>query len=189
MGLFKKLKSMAGGVDGELLQSGVPGRGIIVSAERTNVAVGPEGFQQPVVAFQVEVALDGRDRYMAQCRQAIQIELLAQIVPGSSAVAVRVDPSDPSRIAIDWQTAPPTVTAKQEEGTKGAAEILASGIPAEVVVVQTQPLGMKNQSGIDLHAFVFSVFVEGKAPYQVQVGNPVPEAAVPLLFPGSRVPA
>lgn len=48
---------------------------------------------------------------------------------------------------------------------------------------------MQNASGVDLHAFVFSVFVEGKAPYQVKVGNPVPDAAVPLLFPGSRVPA
>jgi hypothetical protein len=29
---------------------------------------------------------------------------------------------------------------------------------------------------------------EGKDPYQIQVGNPTPPAALPFLFPGSRVP-
>ena len=29
----------------------------------------------------------------------------------------------------------------------------------------------------------------GRAPYQVQVGNPVPAAALPLLYPGNTVPA
>ncbi len=189
MGMFKKLKEMAGGVDSGLLQSGLLGRGIIVSAERTRVSTGPEGFEKPVVVFEIEVALDNEDRYTAKTRQAIPIEVLAQIVPGRSTVAVRVDPADHSRVVIDWQTEAPTVTMKQEEGSKGAAEILASGTPCEAVIVQTQPLGMKNAAGIDMHAFVFSVFVEGKPPYQAQVGNPVPDAAVPLLFPGSRVPA
>jgi len=31
--------------------------------------------------------------------------------------------------------------------------------------------------------------VEGKAPYQIQVGNPVTAGGVPLIFPGSNVPA
>jgi hypothetical protein len=142
-----------------------------------------------VVAFEIEVALDGEDRYNANARQAIPIELLAQIVPGSSTVAVRVDPADHSRIAIDWDTEPPTVTMKQDTGSKSAADILATGNPCEAVIVQTQPLGMKNPAGVDMHAFLLSVFVDGTPPYQVKIGIPVPEAAVPLLFPGFRAPA
>ena len=130
--------------------------------------------------------VDGEDRYNAKARQAIPIELLAQIQPGGSTVAVRVDPDDHSRIAIDWDTEPPTVTMKQEAGSKSAADILATGNPCEAVIVQTQPLGMKNPAGIDMHAFILSVFVDGKPPYQVKIGFPVPDAAVPLLFPGSR---
>jgi hypothetical protein len=189
VGIFKKLKGMAGGVDQGLLTSGRLGRGVIVSAARTNMAVGSEGFERPVCKFEVEVYLDGEDRYTANVRQAVPIEVLAQIQPGATTVAVRVDPGDKSRVALDLQTEPPTVTLKQQTDGKGAAEILASGTTCEAVIVQTQPLGMKNPAGLDMHAFVYSVFVEGKAPYQVKVGNPVPAAAVPLLFPGSRVPA
>jgi hypothetical protein len=30
---------------------------------------------------------------------------------------------------------------------------------------------------------------EGRPPYQIQVGNPVPAPAIPLVYPGSTVPA
>jgi hypothetical protein len=30
---------------------------------------------------------------------------------------------------------------------------------------------------------------EGTAPYQIKVGNPVPPEALPLLYPGSKLPA
>jgi hypothetical protein len=33
------------------------------------------------------------------------------------------------------------------------------------------------------------VMPDGQKPYQTKVGNPVPEEAVPLLFPGSNLPA
>ena len=82
---------------------------------------------------------------------------------------------------------PPTVTVKREGG--GAAEVLARGLPVRAVIVQTQPLGMKNEEGVDLHAFLLTVLPEGKAPYQAKVGNPVPTEAVPLLYPGANLPA
>jgi hypothetical protein len=76
-----------------------------------------------------------------------------------------------------------------DPGRLKAADLLANGNPCEVVIVETQPLGMKNPAGVDLHAFLFTVFVPGQVPYQAKVGNPVPPEAVPLLFPGSRLPA
>ncbi len=57
------------------------------------------------------------------------------------------------------------------------------------MIVQTNPLGMKNQAGVDVHAFVLTVLAEGQVPRQVQVGNPVSPEAIPLLYPGSNVPA
>jgi hypothetical protein len=48
---------------------------------------------------------------------------------------------------------------------------------------------MRNPSGDDMYAFMLTILAEGLAPYQIQVGNPVPAAALPLLYPGNTVPA
>jgi hypothetical protein len=187
MGLFKKLKELSGTPSAELLQNGLLGRGLLVSVQTTNMSTGAEGFEKPVCIFTIEVTLDNIPTYQAQCRQAVPVVALAQLVPGQSVVAVRVDPNDQSSIAIDFANPPPTVTVKREGG--GAAEVLARGTPVRAVIVQTQPLGMKNEEGVDLHAFLLTVLPEGKVPYQSKVGNPVPTEAVPLLYPGANLPA
>jgi hypothetical protein len=71
---------------------------------------------------------------------------------------------------------------------QSAADIIANGRPAKGVMVESQALGMKNPSGIDMYAFLLTIAVEGEAPYQVKVGNPTPPEALPLLFNGSHVP-
>jgi hypothetical protein len=40
-----------------------------------------------------------------------------------------------------------------------------------------------------MYALLLTVMADGRAPYQVPVGNPVPPDAVPLLYPGNNVPA
>jgi hypothetical protein len=57
------------------------------------------------------------------------------------------------------------------------------------VIVESQPLGRKNQKGVDMYALMLTVLADGTPPYQVPVGNPVPPEAVPLLYPGNNVPA
>jgi hypothetical protein len=187
MGLFKKLKEMGGTPDKELLQNGRLGRGLILGIDSTNVSTGSEGFEVPVCVFTVEVTLDNTPAYQAQVRQAVPYQVIGQMIPGQTAVAVRVDPEDPSHVALDLATEPPTVTVAREGG--GAAEVLARGVPVRAVIVATQPMGMKNPEGLDIHAFILTVLQDGQAPRQTKVGNPVPPEAVPLLFNGANVPA
>jgi hypothetical protein len=70
-----------------------------------------------------------------------------------------------------------------------AARILENGTPCTAIIVQSQPLGMRNPKGDDMYAFLLAVRAEGRPPYQIQLGNPVPAAAVPLLYPGNSLPA
>jgi hypothetical protein len=56
------------------------------------------------------------------------------------------------------------------------------------VIVESQPLGKRNPAGVDIYAYVLTVMPQGKDPYQIQVGNPTPPAALPFLFAGSHVP-
>jgi hypothetical protein len=186
MGLLNKI---TGGPDKKLLATGILGRGIIteVRPTGTSMEVG-NGLVQRVCIFTVEVSLDNQAPYMATCKQRMLEIQIPQIQPGNTTVAVRVNPAEPSEIALDFATEPPVVTTPGGSGNTSAAEILATGAPGRAVIVQYQPLGKRNQAGVDLYAFMLTVMPETGDPYQIQVGNPTPPAALPFLFPGSRVP-
>jgi hypothetical protein len=51
------------------------------------------------------------------------------------------------------------------------------------------PLGVRNPRGDDLYAFMLTVMADGRTPYKIQTGYPVPVAATPLLYRGNIVPA
>jgi hypothetical protein len=191
MGLFSKMRDLAGSVPSELLEQGLLGRGIIVSVQQTTVSSGVTFDPSHVCVFTVEVALDGVPRYTATCRQAVPATVLPQLVAGEAIVAVRVDPDDHSRIALSLGEQAPVVTmaGSGDPNTASAARILEYGEPCRAVIVHSQPLGMRNPRGDDMYAFVLTVLSDDRAPYQVQVGNPVPAAALALLHPGNTVPA
>jgi hypothetical protein len=186
MGLFSK---MTGGVDKKLLQTGLPGRGIITDVKLTGTTLQTgNGLVQRTCIFTMEVSLDNKAPYTATCKQRIPEIQLPQIQVGSSTVAVRANPDDLTQVAIDFNSDPPTVTTPAGQGNTSAAEILASGQPGRAVIVEWQPLGKKNPAGVDMYAYALTVMPEGKDPYQINVGNPTPPAALPFLFAGSHVP-
>lgn len=186
MGLFKKL---TGGIDQKLLETGVLGRGVILGVRPSGTTLqSGNGLVERKCEFQVQVTLDGQAPYEATCTQRIPEVYLPQFQPGASVVAVRVDPQDPSRIVLDLASEAPTVRMGRDPEQTTAADILATGRPAVAVIVQSQPLGMQNAEGVDMHGFVLTVMAEGQQPYQTQVGNPTPPDALPLLYPGSHVP-
>lgn len=186
MGLLNKI---TGGADKKLLQTGLLGRGIISELKLTGTTIqSGNGLVQRSCIFTVEVSLDGKDPYTATCKQRIPEIEIPQIQPGATAVAVRANPDELTQIALDFATDPPVVTAPAGSGNHSAAELLATGTPAEAVIIESQPLGKRNQAGVDIYAFVLTVMPDGKDPYQIQVGNPTPPTALPFLFAGSHVP-
>jgi hypothetical protein len=191
MGLLSKMKNLTGAVPKELLEKGLLGRGIIVSVQQTGVSTGADFDPAHVCVFTVEVALDNTPRYNATCRQAVRATVLPQLMLPGATVAVRVDPGDHSHVALSLGEDPPTVTmaAEGDPNTGSAARILSEGVPCKAIIVESQPLGMRNPAGKAMYAFLLTVMSDGRAPYQTQVGNPVPDEAIPLLYPGNAVPA
>jgi hypothetical protein len=191
VGLFSKMRDLTGAVPKELLSDGLLGRGIIVSVKQTSVSTGVDFDPSHVCEFTVEVALDDVPRYNATCRQAVKATIMPQLMTPGATVAVRVDRNDHDRIALSLGEAPPTVTmaSSGDAKTGSAARILAEGEACKAVIVQCQPLGMRNPTGDDMYAFALTIMAKGRAPYQIQVGNPVPAPALPLLYPGKTVPA
>jgi len=189
MGLFNKLKSAVAGVDAGSIDNARLGRGVITAVQPTGTVITVGTIDQHLCQFQVEIALDDQAPYTAVCRQRIPVWTMAQIQPGATTVAVRVDADEPARFAIDWDTPAPTVRLAQGAGNGSAAEVLANGLGCDVIVQQFQPLGMTNAAGVPLYAFALTVIPQNGNPYQVQVGNPVPNEAIALCFPGSRLAA
>lgn len=186
MGLFDSLRGFTGGVDSDLVNRGIPARGLVLGVNMNGAGVSFGADNYRVCDIQVQVFADGALPYVAQCRQRVHEVVLPQL-GGGVAVSIRVDPQDASRVAIVFGEEPPVVTlAAPQDG--GAAAILASGTPAEAVVVANQPLGVRNHEGHDMHAFTLTIIPMGADPYQVQVGNPFPASALPLVFPGARIP-
>ncbi len=185
------MRDLTGSVPKELLANGLLGRGIIVSVQQTSVSTGADFDPAHVCVFTVEVSLDNLPRYTATCRQAVRATILPQLMMPGVTVAVRVDPGDHGRIALSLGEQPPTVTmaSSGDSNTGSAARIRELGAPCKAVIVETQPLGMRNPKGEDMYAFRLTVMAEGRLPYQIRVGNPVPVAALPLLYPGNTVPA
>jgi len=190
MGLFSKMKELSGNVPDELLNNGLLGRGILTDVVVTDVSV---GYVDPALVCDItaEVMLDNVAPYTATCRQGIPTSVVPQLRSGGATVAVRVNPDDHSQIALSLGEEPPTVTlaAGQGEKTGSAAEVLENGESCRAVIVESRPLGAKSPAGDDVYAFVLTVMAEGEPPYQVQVGNAVPASGVPLIYPGSTVPA
>jgi hypothetical protein len=114
---------------------------------------------------------------------------IPQLSAGGSYVAVRVDPVDHSKVAIDFNTPVPEVTLPASEGHNSAAWILENGKPITVVLVASAPIGVKTAKGDEVQALTLTVATGVPTPYQIQVGNGVPATALPLLYPGSKLHA
>jgi hypothetical protein len=191
MGFLNKMKTALGGDDSELLATGLLGRADIVNIRVTGSSVQHGGAPpEQICVFDLMVYLDDTPGFPAEVRKRVPVYALANIQPGLTILAVRVDPNDHSRVGIDFSVEPPVVRLAQKPGQTSAQDVLERGNPCEAVIIQSQPLGVKSSlSGLDMFAFMLTVMIPGQAPYQIQVGNPVPPEAVPLIFPGSRLPA
>lgn len=184
------LGNLLGSADGDIIQNGVLGRGevLAVDASGMTMQIG-NGLVERKCTITLNVMLDGQQPYQAQVSQRIQEVHLPQLSSGGAVVAVKVDPADHSRVAIDFDTPVPEVTLPASEGHNSAAWILEHGKPITVVLVANAPIGVKNAKGDPVQALTLTVATGVPEPYQIQVGNAVPASALPLVFPGSKLHA
>jgi len=84
----------------QLLSTGTPGKATIKGFSDTGTLV---NFN-PQVVLDLDVAVEGKDAYGAQLTTSVPQIYLSQLQQGAT-IGVRVDPSDPSSIAIDWASA------------------------------------------------------------------------------------
>lgn len=100
MGFLKRAGSALGRVDKDLIERGLLARGRITECRRTSMSTGTQ-VRSVVCELTVEVELEDRPIYTAECKHPIPMPYLPQFESGQGFVAVRVDPADPQNIALD----------------------------------------------------------------------------------------
>ncbi|CAN5450916.1 hypothetical protein BH09ACT4_BH09ACT4_10900 [soil metagenome] len=187
MGWFGNL---IGSADDNVIQNGILGRGEVLGIDVSGMTLQiGNGLVERKCTLTLNVMLDGQQPYQAQVSQRIQEVYIPQLSSGGAIVAVKVDPNDHSKVAIDFDTPVPEVTLPASEGQNSAAWILEHGKAITVVLVANTPIGVKNAKGDPVQALTLTVAGGVDTPYQIQVGNAVPASALPLLFPGSKLHA
>jgi hypothetical protein len=194
MGFFGDLLNSAnealGGADADVIQNGILGRAEVVGIDASGMTLQiGNGLVERKCTLTLNVMIDGQQPWQTQVTQRIQEVYIPQLSAGGAVVAVKVDPNDHSKVAIDFDTPVPEVTLPASEGQNSAAWILEHGKPITVVLVANQPIGVKNAKGDPVHALTLTVATGVPEPYQIQVGNAVPASALPLMFPGSKLHA
>jgi hypothetical protein len=100
------LATLAGVPDPKLLELGHPGRGLILDITQTGTMLdSDDGTEETICIFILEVRRPGERANYVTTRQRFPWHRLDEIEPGQTLVAVRIDPRNPDRVAIDW-TAP-----------------------------------------------------------------------------------
>jgi hypothetical protein len=183
------IRGVTGGTDKDLLATGTLGRADLLGVDisGTTMQFG-NSLVERKCTFTLQVYLEGEAPFQATCVQRVQEVYIPQLIPGQTVLAVRVNPADHTEVAIDFASEIPNVKIKASEGKDSAAWVLANGTDANVVLVANQPMGLTSAAGDPVQALTLTVD-RGAESYQVQVGNGVPNSALPLLFPGSKLHA
>lgn len=185
------LGNLIGSADTAVMTGGILGRGEITDVQMSGMTLqSGNGLVERKCTISLNVFIDNVPMFPATVIQRVQEIVIPQLSSGSAVVAVRVDPADHSRVAIDFDSAVPEVTlARTTDQAHSAAWLLANGTPIKVVLVGDQPLGKKNADGVEIYALQLTAYEGVPTPYQLMVGNPVPATALPLLYPGSKLHA
>jgi len=205
MGIFDRVGARLGAVDERLIEHGTLARGNVKACEPTAMSTGraERGLGLRIVCkVTVEViGLDGEEPYEASCLHPVPQVYLPRMQEPGAAVAVRVDPADPQRIALDLEheVPPAPIILVSDDGTKQrvetnkasytAAELLRDGRACTVEVLAAFPLGQLTQAGLPASGLILQVHRADAAPYQAQVGLHIPAAAESVVVVGARLPA
>ena len=95
--VFRIFRNVTGGIksNNQLLMTGEPAQATVLRLWDTGVMLN----NNPQVGLALEVQPSNRPSYQVETKQFISHIRLSQVQPGST-VAVRVDPTDPSKVAL-----------------------------------------------------------------------------------------
>jgi len=91
--------SVGGGQYDSLVRNGLPARGILLTVSPTGTKVGTPQRRFETRYVYIDIEIPGRAPYETNANAVIPLNLVRDVLPGAT-VELRVDPKNPSSIAI-----------------------------------------------------------------------------------------
>jgi hypothetical protein len=83
----------------QLLATGLPGEATVTGLRQTGVSMNRGQYMQ--IGMQLSISVQGRPPYAVQHTEFVPMIMVGRLSTGAP-LAVKVDPANPQRIAIDW---------------------------------------------------------------------------------------
>ncbi len=117
----------------QLLATGLAGTATVSGLTQTGMYLN----DQPQVAMDLLVDVPGRAPYPARHHEFVPLILLGRLSSGAP-LAVRVDPADPQRLTVDWQSTGLAAPAAAAVGAASAASAASVGGTVDETLSQVQ---------------------------------------------------
>jgi hypothetical protein len=209
--VFKYASSMMG--DSKVLDSGVPGQAVVMSLEPTGTVINDMYY---VCNIGLRVQLPAQAPFDVIVKQSVPLHAMARVDPGRT-VAVKVDPVDRTKVAIDFNTVVtgPAPAAMADPSAGMIAGAVATGGLSGITVSSTVDLLKSGQRVLGvlteyadtgntpaslgvaptrpefandpLYAVTLQLHVSNTAPIESKVVHRVPRAQVPNLTMGMQL--
>jgi hypothetical protein len=182
---------------------GVPGHAQIMSMRQTGVSMN----EQPQVQLNLQVQTEMHGPYQTTVTEYVPLMLLGMLSTGRP-LPVKVDPADPQKLVIEWESAmsggmpvagmqpglpaTPRASADTSRYDPAAREeekerLLATGVAGRATVMSARAIGDTDSEGRPVYDLVLTIEIPGQRPMQGPARTGVPTDRVDQLEPGDTV--
>ena len=186
-----------------LRTSGVPGQATILGMRQTGVYLN----EQPQIELNLQVQTHMHGPYQVTVREYVPLMLLGTLGSGRP-LPVKVDPADPQKLVIEWESAmsgampgmgmtpggpispPPSADSTQYDPEARKAEkerLLATGVAGKATVTSARATGGTDSEGRPVYDLMLTIEIPGQAPMQGPARTGIPPERVDQLEPGDTV--
>jgi hypothetical protein len=183
---------------------GVAGNATITGMRQTGVTLN----EQPQVELQLQVTTSMHGAYPVTLKEYVPLMMLGVLSSGRP-LPVKVDPSNPQRVIIEWENAGgmgtpiagmpgagmPVAGQMAGIGQPPAGDpadmkkrLLAEGVSGTAKVISSAPTGQMDSEGRPVYSMMLQIEVEGHPPMQGPAVVGVPPERAELLEVGDTVP-
>ena len=180
---------------------GVAGSATIMSMRQTGVYLN----EQPQVELRLQVQTQMHGPYEATVKEYVPLMLLGVLSSGRP-LPVKVDPANPQRVIIEWESAgsmpaagmqmpgaplvrqQAAVQAPQGDPSEVKKRLLETGVAGTAKVISSAPTGQTDSEGRPMYSMMLEIQVEGHPAMQGPAVVGVPPERTDQLEAGDTVP-